>query len=398
MLNLRVSALGFGSCGGHCVNLANQLGGIPAIAANTSEGDLNALSFVQTILINQEGRGSGRRREVTKAIMDKYIAKLLKDDRITSMVESSDIICIVSSADGGTGSVCAPIMYDLLTELYEDKVFILQYVLPPLNESLVGHEHTIEFLKDLDDMKGKLTYMCYDSNKYTHLPMNEAFRLVDVNVARDIIALQGDGVFSTNLKNLDQNDFLGLIRTPGRLAMYHFDDVKEKDIEEGLIGLVKTQSKSNAHAPLQHDMKVVLTSIICNMDIKMNKYISDLQKNLPEVYGEPILDAADNIAYYEGEGVNTFSVILSGLSHPNSRFQMISDRLNEIEKKIGNMENTLDVAKTDTSKAHSIRDSFTRSKNVSNNNKSKLNDVLNKVKAVEKEEPVDNKTKKVATK
>ena len=128
---LKVAIVGIGNAGNQVAELAKKTKGIEGIAINSSEKDISTVSAVKAIVIGDE-KGAGKDRNIAKEFIQKSARKLLSESEFTDVIVNNEVIFVVSSTGGGTGSGMAPVLTDVLTRVYPTKRFILVGILPPI--------------------------------------------------------------------------------------------------------------------------------------------------------------------------------------------------------------------------------------------------------------------------
>src|SRR3712207_989880 len=113
MLNMGI--LGLGQCGSNIAEYAVQRN-FKAVVANTALVDLNLLKYVPIEnRIHLGGKGAGRNRTIGKQAMVQSADKLLaiSEDKF----KDCDVVFVVASGSGGTGSGALPVALDIISDL-----------------------------------------------------------------------------------------------------------------------------------------------------------------------------------------------------------------------------------------------------------------------------------------
>ena len=108
-------------------------------------------------------------------------------------MDTVDIVFVVNSTGGGTGSGMGPILTDILRQYYkkdENKIFINVGILPTLGESVGAQRNTIEYLKEMSDLGGP--YMLFDNEKRAYLPTNKQMSEINKEIVTMISTIRGD--------------------------------------------------------------------------------------------------------------------------------------------------------------------------------------------------------------
>ena len=169
---LNVGAICIGNGGGQSgVKLHEN--GVETILINSSARDLDNTivpAGIRSFIIedsNDLGRGAGRNREIAKKLFSDWSQnkKLLANEFFERFVASKDIIFVVSSTAGGTGSGVSPTLAYLLAKKYPNKVIILVAIMPRLSESINSQQNTIQYFNEVESINGSgvnIPYIPFD--------------------------------------------------------------------------------------------------------------------------------------------------------------------------------------------------------------------------------------------
>ena len=270
--------------------------------------------------------------DLLKKIEDLY--DLDKHQEIIDMISPLDVVFIVSSTGGGTGSGTAPLLANIIEATFADTKVIMVGVLPVNNEALSAHVNTLEYLNELYKVMENQTYMLYDNDKCSGMPSYKLLEKVNNEIVKDIDVLRCTYNFTTKLDSIDDRDAKRLISFPGRIVISRVEDFKEKDtdnmsIEDMLIDNIK----KNCHVDAQRDKKIMASGIITNLSQTLTE---EFDNNIPKVRdftGDPI-HAFNHIYVNDDRKMpNNVYLIMSGLTPVNDKINLISDRIEEIESR-----------------------------------------------------------------
>lgn len=358
---LKICTIGIGNAGNQIAELAKVEKDIPGLALNSSQKDLTNVNSIPKLIVGDE-KGAGKNRDEAKRFIREQIANLLKQEKFTNYVSEYDVIFVISSTGGGTGSGMAPIMTDILTRKFPDKRFVMVEVYPPIRESIAAQQNSIDYLKEVKEFLPNISYMCYDNNKYAQLPTSEMMKLVNHEIVEHMAVIRGDYLYPTPFNSIDEKDMLKILETPGRLAIYDLQDIKEKDldeetVEDKLINIIKNVS---SNVELDRDKIVKRTGVITNLNENLNKLFNTNMPRVKELIGEPV-EGFEHISLGQKDDVNSVFLILSGLSVPDDRLEKIMQRIEEALDELNRLKESsvLDSARTDTIKE--LRDTAMKS-------------------------------------
>lgn len=333
---LEVGIIGLGNTGNQVAALAKEKLGIPVVAINSSEKDLETVpnNIPKKLISDKDGlsAGAGKDRNLAKSYLKDSITNLLKDQEMIDMISPLDVVFVVSSTGGGTGSGTAPLLANILEATFADTKVIMIGVLPVNNEALSAHVNTLEYLNELYKVMENQTYMLYDNDKCSGMPSYKLLEKVNNEIVKDIDVLRCTYNFTTKLDSIDDRDAKRLISFPGRIVVSRVEDFKEKDtdnmsIEDMLIDNIK----KNCHVDAQRDKKIMASGIITNLSQVLTE---EFDNNIPKVRdftGDPI-HAFNHIYVNDDRKMpNNVYLIMSGLTPVNDKINLISDRIEEIE-------------------------------------------------------------------
>lgn len=327
---IKLGLIGCGNCGGQIVDLAKEKKDMPGIVINTSEKDIDNIRNVTTFKVG-DNRGAGKDRNRAKTFVKQMIKQLLSQDKFKMHIEENDIIAVVASTGGGTGSGISVMLTDLLSTMYPDKRFILVHVLPSLKESLASQQNTIEYLQEMNRMNA--TFMSYDNGQKDHLPSNLVLRQMNEEIVEDLAVIRGDYLVSTPFTSIDEQDLTRILEVPGRLVVHRVYDIKEKDVEKQDLEqlLIDTIDNNGYMTELQRDKIVKKMGVVENLTDKLANKVDSNMDRFKDAIGHPI-EGFEHIAIIQpGTAIkNRLITMSSGLTMPDNRIEKINERIQEI--------------------------------------------------------------------
>lgn len=334
---LNVGIIGIGNTGNQVATLAKEKIGIPVIAINSSEKDLETVpDNIPTKLIrDKEGlsSGAGKDRALAKRYLKESIQGLIQDKELIEMIKPLDVVFIVSSTGGGTGSGTAPLMANIISATFKDVKCILIGVLPVNNEALSAHVNTLEYLKELYKVLDDQTYMLYDNDKCSGMSSYHIMEKVNNEIVDDINVLRCAFNYTTKFDSIDDQDEKRIISFPGRIIVSRLEDFKEKDCDNQTIeDMLIDNIKRNCHVEAQRDKKIMASGVITNLSQVLTEEFDD---NIPAVRafcGDPIHAFKHIYVNDDRKKPNNVFLIMSGLTPVNDKINLISDRIEEIEE------------------------------------------------------------------
>ena len=361
---LNIGIIGMGNTGNQIASLAYEKIKVPVMAVNSSEKDLETISdnIPKKLIRDASGQssGAGKNRSLAKQYLKDSIVSFLSSQDVTNFIKDLDVLFIISSTGGGTGSGTSLVMSKVIASMFVDVHVITIGILPVMNEALSAHVNTLEYLNELYGTLENQTYMLYDNDRYNNKPSYKMMEMVNQEVVKDIDVLRCTYNYTTKYDSIDEQDMKRLIGFPGRIMVTRLDDIKERDldksnIEDMLIGKIK----DNAHVEIQRDKRVVGTGIIVNLS---ETVFEDFDNHIPKVrefVGDPDHDFSHLYVNEDRKMPNNVFLIMSGMSQINERISKLTDRINEIEErqKINEEESSLEaVAISDLAQKISNKD------------------------------------------
>lgn len=334
---LNVGILGIGNAGNQVAYLGNVKWGIDFIALNCSEKDLSTIGCDDDHkFILGDARGAGKNRDEAKKSLKGSIQELLSQEKFVKFYEGKDIVFIVSSTGGGTGSGIAPICLEICSQVFPKVLPILIAITPALNEGLSTQLNTLDYLKELYDTLKNPVYMIYDNDKLSKLPSHIMMQSINENIVNDINVIRCHYNMATQYSSIDEKDMMTIVGTKGRIVVSRIEDIVEKDIDNTSIeDMIIERLNNNCHAELQRDSVVNRTGIIVTMSAGMIEKFDTHIPSVQKVIGAPIEEFEHIYVNDDRKYTNNVFLILSGLSSITDRIVKINQRITEIESRQG---------------------------------------------------------------
>lgn len=351
---LNVGVIGIGNCGNQIASLAHKEVGCDVFAINTSENDLATLAPEIPKKCIGDTQGTGKNRTAAKAFLKQSIMDLIRDEEFKDFINDKDVILIVSSMGGGSGSGMAPIMSEIIRDAFRTKsgdeiITILTGVMPRLNEGLSTQVNALDYMHELFDVLDSPTYMIYDNNNFAKETSYKVLETVNAAVIEDIKVIQCKYNVATPYDSIDEKDMKTLLSSPGRIVISSLLQLKEKDIDElSIEDLLIERIKKSAHAELQRDGIVARTGLITNLSDRLNSQFDTHINSVRKFIGEPTEEFL-HIAVNEDKALpNNVCLVLTGLSKITDRVDKIRERISEIESQQREKESEVDDASIDS--------------------------------------------------
>ncbi len=327
---LKIAVIGIGNAGGQVANVACSRG-FNAFCINSSEKDLDIINEGIPVFLLGNAEGAGKDRRVAKGFVKQFYRDLLKTEDFDTFMGDMDIVFIVSSTGGGTGSGMSIILADILGKVYPNKIFINVGILPTLTDSIGAQRNTLEYMKEINALgKG---YMLYDNNKYKHLTPSTYMNNVNREIVDALCYLRGDYSFKTKYGMIDDADMFKLLTVPGMINVSMYEGFMEKDMDDHVMldSYIAKIMKNNGTCQLDKDHIIKRMGVIVNLNEDLSRYYSSGMEDFKANVGEP-LEVFEHYYLKDDDSIpNRVGVILSGLSIPDDRMQIIIQRIKEVE-------------------------------------------------------------------
>ena len=335
-----VALIGCGNCGSQVANYAekNYPELFDCLYINSSEADLSMVSTENDLIYKigdrDEIEGSGKNRSKMKQYLKADINRILGDEKLQTCLATKKYVFVISSAAGGTGSGAAPVLTELLSQMFPDSNFILVGVLPQLGASLMEQGNALEFLTELyDGLGSNTTYMIYDNESTADMPPTKALEAVNREIVEDLRILTGIDNFNTPFESIDAADMESIITTPGRLLVTRVTSgLTEKAMEDNnLDDIIIKNIKRSCHAETDRNKRVVRWGVITYFTNEVNALYNPSFDGVINFLGTPVERFNHNAINDKPEKFNFLYLIASGLSPINDRVTKITERIAELK-------------------------------------------------------------------
>jgi tubulin-like protein CetZ len=329
---LKVGVVGIGNAGSQVAALAKEKLGIDVLAINSSEKDLQTIPDSVPHQLIGDSKGAGKERSSAKKFLKDAIMNIINDKELVAVFQQ-DVLFIVSSTGGGTGSGTSILLANILAEIYPNVKIIIVGILPTVKEALSTQLNSIAYMQELYETLDGATYMLYDNDKLNKAPTPVMMQTINESIVNDIDVIRGTYQLPTRYSSIDERDMFNVISTSGRIAVASLRDLKEKDLDElTLEELVIQQFKTNAHCELQRDMIVHRTGIISNLSDRINERFDSHIPTVQEFIGVPVEEFEHIVVNEDRHLANNLFLIAAGLTQINDRIRKINDRIEEINE------------------------------------------------------------------
>ena len=358
---LKIGVIGIGNAGNQVAALALEKKQIPALAINASEKDLDTLSVKMNQIVFGDSAGSGKDRSIAKGFVKNNIKDLFREADFKSFMEEVDIVFVVNSTGGGTGSGMGPILTDILRGYYakdENKVFINIGILPTLGESVGAQRNTIEYLKEMSELGG--SFMLFDNETRSNLATNKQMDIINMEIVNMISIIRGDMSHSSPYGMIDDKDMRKIVSMPGMIFMDVLTSIFEDTVTEDIDQLMLKHIAQESCMTKVDNYKIVKRlGFIAYLTSELHERFNENLPAIREQFGEPIEDFKHFAENTESDKLNSVALIMSGLSIPDNRIRSMINRIEKVEEELRKTKksNTLSNALNKISEYEGTKDS-----------------------------------------
>ena len=331
-VRLTISLIGVGNAGNQVAVRAHKAG-YRVFAINSSLRDLNDAVVDENIpsfIAGTEARGAGKNRALAKKLFKSNGKTLFGTPQFSGMVESSDIVFVVGSTAGGTGSAICPELMNILSQMYPQKIIIYYGILPKESDSVQAQYNTLDCLTEISEAKH--TYMLADLSYYEAESNDVAYEGIGNHIIESINVIAGKYINQSKSGIIDENDMRAIISESGYMSAYILNKVTQKQVDQASIqSYMIKQVKNSPAADINRDGIVKQMGVIVNCPEEMAEATKTGDyKELQSYIGTPF-------SVFENYSTNNstmgqFIILLSGMSLPYSRLLKCKEVIKEAEE------------------------------------------------------------------
>lgn len=326
---VKIGFLGIGAAGANICEVAEGLNFHTAIM-NTSPEDLDAIKLVKNKLLLGIQGGAGKDRRIAKQEVRSFHRDILNFVENKFYEKDIDLIYVVFSSGGGTGSGIAPMTIDMLKKLLPNKNFGAMVILPDLNESVVAQANSQECLKELASLN--IPTIIIDNNKYIEankdscVTRQKLYNTINSHVLDDLNVLINTKRPASRYGNIDNQDILKLLLTPGVMSIGITHDLDLTFKEGSLQKQILKSWEESPYPQLELDRVISRMGIIYELEEKYTSMI-----NYQELYkeiGTP-LELFEGIYEPNTKATQKIISVITGLSFPITRVKGMNEIINK---------------------------------------------------------------------
>ena len=262
---LKIVVAGLGNAGGQAAYRA-YMNGFPSIVMNTSEKDVSndvLMSDIPAIIVG-DGRGAAKDRTISKGFLKENLNSVFQEKNFVSLIEDADVVVVVASLGGGTGSGFMGLLANRIQVKYPATTVICFGIAPKMNEAGQAHMNKIEVIDELNKLK--LPFTLLDLATLEDVPNNKAFEMVGNQFVEDLKIIRGDYSKMTTTGMIDAREWLTLFNNGGYFITTSVSNLTDRDIEKESIQsrLINNLKDGNIHARINGDKNIRYIGAIAN--------------------------------------------------------------------------------------------------------------------------------------
>lgn len=255
----QIGFIAIGQAGGNIGKLLEKLG-YNILFINSSKEDLDTIEAKNKYHI-ANAEGCSKNRLTSKKIIQNDFKNLMKE--INTKVPQ-DIIYIIGSTGGGTGSGGMPILADILLKTNPNKSVGLVTILPSESEPLKAHINAYETFQEINNIDNLSSVFVIDNNKHQdRLHLNNLF-------VKWLDKLLNVTDYKSELGNIDKAEIKEFIKSKGCIIM-NCVQAKNNKIE-----LIESLKKSRLFADLENDKTIKYLLVSSPKRIELDGFVNEL--------------------------------------------------------------------------------------------------------------------------
>jgi cell division GTPase FtsZ len=246
--SVNVGVVGVGQCGSKLAEEFYNLG-YSAVAINTAMQDLKPIQIPegQKLFLDYALGGSAKDLETGAAAAEEYSEQILSI--LQESFEDSEVLMLVTSGGGGTGSGSAETMVSIMTQM--DKPLTVVYVLPLASEDTLAKHNSIQTLSRLAKLAKEDTInslMVVDNAKIELLhpgkSMAEFWRVANKTIVDPLHLFNKLSSSPSEYGSLDPMDFTRIFVGTGDCTLYGMIEIEDFLEEEAIAEAVITNMEN----------------------------------------------------------------------------------------------------------------------------------------------------------
>lgn len=268
--------------------------------------------------------GCGKERELgKKLIIDDMKNGIIKIDNIVD--DSTDVVIIVSSTEGGSGSAVTPILAKYIKEVLG--VHVITVLLFGFNSDVRGMQNSVNICQELQDNYGVIGISNAKFLDIANGNTLKAEELANKQFANIVRILSGVDI-EPDYQNIDDTDLLKLVTTPGYMVVETTSVAKIKNVDQFNKTIQKAIDESTLIDCSEKGAKRI--GLIFDNPNEMNSGIDFTGSVIKDEYGMPY----EMYTHVQDMNKCTITWIVSGLPLPINEIKDIYEKYIENSKNV----------------------------------------------------------------
>lgn len=221
---MNVKVIGIGAAGNKaaiCAVTNSVLRDTDILLMNTAFQDIPEMYKTRSLLFgNTTTGGCGKERKRSQT----FISNFIENDNglaeaFNQLISPGDLVVIVASTEGGTGSGAAPVIAAYINEVIGVRPQLIAFT--GTEDDLRGLQNTLDFFKDCSEMCEGIVVQAISNKKYMSVANNnklKAEQLANMDFVNRVKVLQGS-ILRESTQNIDAMDHLKLVTTAGYMSI-----------------------------------------------------------------------------------------------------------------------------------------------------------------------------------
>jgi len=289
--------IGIGAAGSAIAEVAVRLGFGQAMAMNSSSEDLDAVKLIDPArrikLRTLDGAAKNRNSALAafKTEYQNFLTNVNNAFNATGTIVVPDLIFVVASGGGGTGSGILPVASRILRKTYPDSFVIPVIVLPSLYERGIAQQNAIDCLRELgptqDEKKDPswkdFTIILADNTREQTDLLEKKYELINSNIVGNIQRLVST-TKTSRISNMDIADRKAMFSDPGIMVIG--SATVKNDEESPIRAAIKRAIEATAmSADITASVKRVAIQVEASTSLYTEKNIVDAQSMFKNAAG-----------------------------------------------------------------------------------------------------------------
>lgn len=251
------------------------------ILINSTSKDIPKDYKGKKIILSPNDSGCGKERSLSKD----YTFTAINSGKLNleKEVQQYDIVVIVTSLEGGTGSGAAPVIAKYCNEMLAKNTHLIGFT--GFEEDVRGLQNTIEFFQEIDSeivvqtIQNKLFLKAAGNNKF------KAELLANQELAKRIEIINGS-LLKDSEQNIDDTDIYKVINTKGYMTA-EIIEIRESLMDTSDFDKLCKKMIYDSKSLKSNDAGQIRMGVIMNLSPASEDAIDSMYTVLKEAYGDP---------------------------------------------------------------------------------------------------------------